>query len=68
MLEEDVEAVKDKVDDPMMCEKVRLFIYAPPEIQLFYKEQSCEFVCLADRLILTRGFQWRRKCILSRLY
>ena len=43
MLEEDVEAVKEKVDDPMMCEKVRLFIYAPQEIQQFYKEESCEF-------------------------
>ncbi|KAF9646004.1 hypothetical protein BDM02DRAFT_3189196 [Thelephora ganbajun] len=40
MLEEDIEAVKEKVDDPMMCEKVRLFIYAPPEIQQFYKEES----------------------------
>ena len=40
MLEEDIEAVKDKVDDPMMCEKVRVFIYAPQEIQQFYKEES----------------------------
>ena len=40
MLEEDIEAVKEKVDDPMMCEKVRLFIYAPQEIQQFYKGES----------------------------
>ena len=43
ILEEDIEAVKEKVDDPMMCEKVRLFIYAPQEIQQFYKEESCGF-------------------------
>ena len=42
MLEEDIEAVKEKVDDPMMCEKVRLFIYAPQEIQQFYKQESRE--------------------------
>lgn len=42
LLEEQIEAVKEKVDDPMMCEKVRLFIYAPPEIQQFYKEEACE--------------------------
>ena len=42
-LEEDIEAVKQKVDDPMMCEKVRLFIYAPPEIQQFYKEEACRW-------------------------
>lgn len=40
LLEEDIEAVKEKVDDPMMCEKVRVFIYAPPEIQQFYKEEA----------------------------
>ena len=54
MLEEDIEAVKEKVDDPMMCEKVRLFIYAPQEIQQFYKEESCEFRCLVDKVRLTR--------------
>lgn len=40
LLEEDIEAVKEKVDDPMMCEKVRLFIYAPPEIQQFYRDEA----------------------------
>ena len=42
MIEEDIEAVKEKVDDIMMCEKMRLFIYAPQEIQQFYKEESCK--------------------------
>ena len=55
MLEEDIGAVKEKVDDPMMCEKVRLFIYAPLEIQQFYKEESCKFTSLAGKTRLMRG-------------
>ncbi|EIN10638.1 hypothetical protein PUNSTDRAFT_142609 [Punctularia strigosozonata HHB-11173 SS5] len=39
-LEEDIEAVKDKVDDPVLCEKVRIFVYAPPEIQAIYKADA----------------------------
>ena len=39
-LEEDIEAVKAKVDDPMMCEKVRLFVLAPKEIQAIYKADA----------------------------
>jgi predicted nucleic acid-binding Zn ribbon protein len=48
-LEEDIEAVKEKVDDPMMCEKVRLFIYAPQEIQQFYKEESRKSLVISIR-------------------
>ncbi|KAH9994127.1 hypothetical protein BJV74DRAFT_884252 [Russula compacta] len=39
-LEEDIEAVKDKVDDPVVCEKIRQFVYAPKEIQALYKSDS----------------------------
>ncbi|KAG7449198.1 uncharacterized protein BT62DRAFT_669297 [Guyanagaster necrorhizus] len=39
-LEEEIEAVKAKVDDPMMCEKIRLFIYGPREIQDMYKADA----------------------------
>ncbi|KAH9061017.1 hypothetical protein EDB87DRAFT_1724355, partial [Lactarius vividus] len=41
-LEEDIEAVKDKVDDPVICEKVRQFVYAPREIQAIYKNDAAE--------------------------
>ncbi|KAH9049595.1 hypothetical protein EDB84DRAFT_1452207, partial [Lactarius hengduanensis] len=41
-LEEDIEAVKDKVDDPVICEKVRQFVYAPREIQAIYKSDAAE--------------------------
>jgi len=39
-LEEDIEAVKDKVEDPVMCEKIRQFVYAPKEIQDVYKADA----------------------------
>jgi hypothetical protein len=39
-LEEDIEAVKEKVDDPVICEKIRRFVYAPKEIQATYKSDS----------------------------
>lgn len=42
-LEEEIEAVKEKVDDPVMCEKVRRYIYAPKEIQAVYKADACEY-------------------------
>jgi Domain of unknown function in PX-proteins (DUF3818) len=44
LLEEDIEAVKDKVDDPVICEKVRQFVYAPKEIQAIYKGDSGIFI------------------------
>ncbi|KAF4601106.1 hypothetical protein EYR38_005756 [Pleurotus pulmonarius] len=37
VLEEQIEAVKDKVEDPIICEKMRQFVYAPKEIQDLYK-------------------------------
>lgn len=40
-LEEDIDAVKEKVDDPVMCEKVRMYVYAPREIQAIYKADAC---------------------------
>jgi len=39
-LQEEIEAVKNKVDDLVMCDKVRQFIYAPPEIQEMFKVDS----------------------------
>ncbi|KAF7432980.1 hypothetical protein PC9H_004924 [Pleurotus ostreatus] len=37
VLEEQIEAVKDKVEDPIICEKMRQFVYAPKEIQELYR-------------------------------
>jgi hypothetical protein len=39
-LEEHIEAVKDKVEDPVMCEKIRRFVYAPKEIQDLFKSDA----------------------------
>jgi len=39
---EEIEAVKDKVDDPIMCAKIRQFVYAPREIQAMFKADAGE--------------------------
>ncbi|CCA75758.1 hypothetical protein PIIN_09748 [Serendipita indica DSM 11827] len=39
-LQEDIAAVAERVGDPALCEKVRLFIYAPKEIQNIYRMDS----------------------------
>ncbi|KAJ7682778.1 hypothetical protein DFH06DRAFT_304506 [Mycena polygramma] len=39
-LEEEIEAVKEKVEDPMICEKIRQFVYAPREIQDMLKSDA----------------------------
>jgi hypothetical protein len=39
-LEAEIEAVKEKVDDPIMCAKIRQFVYAPREIQDLYKADA----------------------------
>jgi len=39
-LEEEIETVKDKVDDPVMCDKMRQFVYAPREIQAMFKDDA----------------------------
>jgi hypothetical protein len=39
-LQEDVNAVSEKIEDPVLCEKIRLYVYAPREIQDFYKAEA----------------------------
>ncbi|KAI0698586.1 hypothetical protein BC835DRAFT_1532951 [Cytidiella melzeri] len=39
-LEDDIVAIKEKVEDPLLCEKVRLFVNAPIEIQSIYKADA----------------------------
>lgn len=41
-LEEEIGAVKAKVDDPIMCDKVKQFVYAPREIQEMYKADAAQ--------------------------
>ena len=47
-LQEDIAAVAEKVNDPAMCEKVRLFIYGPKEIQSIYREDAGKPNCFSD--------------------
>jgi len=39
-LEEEIKAVMDKVDDPVMCTKIRQFVYAPRDIQDILKNDA----------------------------
>ncbi|KAF7775910.1 hypothetical protein Agabi119p4_4303 [Agaricus bisporus var. burnettii] len=39
-LQEEIESIKDKIDDPMICAKIRHFVYAPREIQEMFKADS----------------------------
>lgn len=41
-LEENIAAVEDKIDDPVICEKVRQYISASKEIQAIYKADAAE--------------------------
>ncbi|EIM88426.1 uncharacterized protein STEHIDRAFT_95601 [Stereum hirsutum FP-91666 SS1] len=41
-LEMDIEAVQEKVEDAIICEKVRQYVYAPREIQEIYKFDAAE--------------------------
>ncbi|CAE6523036.1 unnamed protein product [Rhizoctonia solani] len=39
-LQEDIQAVEDKVEDPILCEKIKQFINAPPDIQRLFKADA----------------------------
>ncbi|PWN28815.1 hypothetical protein BDZ90DRAFT_208233, partial [Jaminaea rosea] len=39
-LQEMVNAVRAKVEDEVLCEKVRLFVYAPPDVQQVYRDDA----------------------------
>lgn len=60
-IEDDIEAVKDKVDDPVICEKVRQFVYAPREIQAIYKNDAgMRFLLVVVKLVLNALSKLRR--------
>lgn len=44
-IQEDIAMVSEKVEDPILCEKVKQYVYAPKEIQEFYKAEAgiCEY-------------------------
>ena len=57
VLEAEIESVKDKVDDPVMCAKVRQFVYAPREIQAMFKDDAGKILLL--RCILHFFLTWK---------
>jgi hypothetical protein len=54
-IEEDIEAVKAKVDDLVMCEKLRLFVNAPREIQDTYRADAAESKITLLSVVLRSG-------------
>lgn len=63
ILECQIEAVKDKVNDPVLCTKIRQFAYAPKDIQEMYK-----FDAAADRMnLLVVVLRAPEEPVLSRL-
>ncbi|KAG7096935.1 hypothetical protein E1B28_004334 [Marasmius oreades] len=56
-LEEEIEAVKAKVEDPVMCEKIRQFVYASREIQTTYKSDAAAENLNLLTIILRSGDQ-----------
>jgi Domain of unknown function in PX-proteins (DUF3818) len=59
VIEEDIEAVKAKIDDPVMCEKIRQFVRGPREIQDMFKADAGAFVSFGD--IVSNLFEQPRK-------
>ncbi|CAE7142361.1 unnamed protein product [Rhizoctonia solani] len=39
-LQEDIQSVEDKVEDPIICEKIKQFVNAPPDIQKLFKADA----------------------------
>lgn len=39
-LQEDIQAVEDKVEDPILCEKIKQFINAPRDVQKLFKADA----------------------------
>jgi hypothetical protein len=60
-IEDDIEAVKDKVDDPVICEKVRQYVFAPREIQAIYKNDAGRRFLVTVTLVLNALSKPRRR-------
>jgi hypothetical protein len=52
-LQEDIQGVEEKVEDPILCEKIRLFVYAPSEIQAMLKADAGMLVQLCAASFMT---------------
>ncbi|KAJ9110469.1 hypothetical protein QFC19_001595 [Naganishia cerealis] len=47
-LQDDIDAVAEKVDDPVLCQKVEMFVSAPFEIQDMLRRDASEYLMLDD--------------------
>lgn len=46
-ISEDIAMVCERIDDPVLCQKVEQFANAPFEIQEFYRKDAGKSPCLA---------------------
>jgi len=46
LIDEDIDIVSEKIDDPVLCQKVQQFAEAPMEIQEIYRKDAGKLVCL----------------------
>ncbi|KAG8890630.1 hypothetical protein FRB98_007185 [Tulasnella sp. 332] len=51
-IKDDITVVSEKVDDPVLCEKIKQFVYAPRDIQDIYKADAVEAKCNILSVIL----------------
>ena len=45
LIAEDIEAVSEKIDDPVLCQKVEYYSNAPFEIQEIYRKDAGQCTC-----------------------
>ena len=49
LLQEGIDAVMEKVDDPVMCAKIRQFVYTSRDIQQMLKADAGTSRCISRR-------------------
>jgi hypothetical protein len=47
LLEEEIQAVVKKIDDPVICTKIRQFVYASRDVQNMFKEDASEYLLVS---------------------
>jgi hypothetical protein len=47
LIAEDIEVVSEKIDDPVLCQKIEQFVQAPFEIQEIYRRDAGESMTMS---------------------
>ena len=65
LIAEDIEIVGEKVDDPVLCQKIEQFALAPFEIQEIYRKDAGGSECNASTRTVIDTFQHAKVSIFS---